>query len=230
MDVVCEQLRRQIINGEYAPEVRLPAERGLAESLGVNRLTLRAALSRLQAEGLVEPRQGDGVRVLDFRAHGGIDLVPHLTEGRLSIVRGFLELRRAMAAEALSLSCTRATPEDLAELRALAESQQEDKSPELFLEGDLAFARALLRAAKNLPLELLFNTVARMYVSYPQLVEALHQDQEAVRLSYFTVVELMENRDPDLAQQAVRAALQLIDEDALNYLKERGWSDEEELA
>jgi len=42
-------LREQIQSGALLPETRLPASRDLAESLGVNRLTVTNAYAELQA-------------------------------------------------------------------------------------------------------------------------------------------------------------------------------------
>lgn len=56
-------LRHRIEHGHYAAESRLPAEHRLAEELGVSRPTLRTTLARLEAEGLITRRQGDGTYV-----------------------------------------------------------------------------------------------------------------------------------------------------------------------
>lgn len=58
------QIKRQIISGEIMPGFRLPPERKLAESLGVNRTTVLNAYRELKAEGLVGSRVGQGTVVL----------------------------------------------------------------------------------------------------------------------------------------------------------------------
>ena len=49
-----------IRRGVYPPGTRLPGERALAEELGVSRVTLRKALSRLEAEGAVQASAQQG--------------------------------------------------------------------------------------------------------------------------------------------------------------------------
>lgn len=56
-------LRARIEQGYYAADSRLPAEGRLAEELGVSRPTLRTTLARLEAQGLVTRKQGDGTYV-----------------------------------------------------------------------------------------------------------------------------------------------------------------------
>ncbi len=56
-------LRGRIEQGHYAADSRLPAEHRLAGELGVSRPTLRTTLARLEAEGLITRRQGDGTYV-----------------------------------------------------------------------------------------------------------------------------------------------------------------------
>ncbi len=56
-------LRVRIEQGHYSAESRLPAENKLAEELGVSRPTLRTTLARLEAEGLITRRQGNGTYV-----------------------------------------------------------------------------------------------------------------------------------------------------------------------
>ena len=54
----------QIADAELAPGDRLPSVRSLAGDLGVNVNTVRAAYAKLEADGLVETRQGIGSVVL----------------------------------------------------------------------------------------------------------------------------------------------------------------------
>jgi LacI family repressor for deo operon, udp, cdd, tsx, nupC, and nupG len=58
------QISLLIADGELKPGTRLPAVRTLAAQLGVNVNTVRAAFSRLEADGLVATRHGVGTTVL----------------------------------------------------------------------------------------------------------------------------------------------------------------------
>jgi 2-aminoadipate transaminase len=63
---IFEQVRRQILSGELLPGYRLPSERKLANSLGVNRTTVLNAYSELKAEGFIGAKVGDGTVVLSY--------------------------------------------------------------------------------------------------------------------------------------------------------------------
>ncbi|MCD4672406.1 MAG: GntR family transcriptional regulator [Anaerolineaceae bacterium] len=71
---VISLLRTRIRGREYG-NGRLPSESELAAELGVSRATIRTALARLGAEGLVSRKQGDGTyinqRILDVQTHIG---------------------------------------------------------------------------------------------------------------------------------------------------------------
>lgn len=57
--ILADRIRTQV----YAPGSRLPSESELAAELGVSRASIRSALGRLAAEGMVLRRQGDGTYV-----------------------------------------------------------------------------------------------------------------------------------------------------------------------
>ena len=62
-DEVYEDLRRRIVNGEYASWGSLENEAVLCKRYGVSRPTLQKAVARLKQDGLVHSRQGSGVFV-----------------------------------------------------------------------------------------------------------------------------------------------------------------------
>jgi GntR family histidine utilization transcriptional repressor len=53
-------LRQRIAEGGWEPGVRLPSERELVQQFGCARMTVHRALRELEAEGLIERRQGSG--------------------------------------------------------------------------------------------------------------------------------------------------------------------------
>lgn len=57
---IAERLLDQIESGELPPGVRLPSERKLSKMFSVNRLTLRRAISKLAAQGVIVRQHGKG--------------------------------------------------------------------------------------------------------------------------------------------------------------------------
>src|SRR5579871_6962492 len=61
---VAAQIRKAIADGEAKPGDRLPPARHLAAVMGVNTNTVLRAVRLLRDEGLLELRQGRGIRVV----------------------------------------------------------------------------------------------------------------------------------------------------------------------
>lgn len=218
-DLVLSWLREQILTGAYPPGSQLPPERMLASDMGVTRNTVRTALGKLEAERLISIRQGRGATVLDYRQEAGISLISHLlaTNGTSTraLVRGFLEVRRGIAAEAVAAAVSRVTPTILTELQRLADVQMKETDPDVFIQGDVAFTRLIARAADNLPLELMYNDVLAVLASHPQIEQLRFQNMDAIRPGYQATVDLIRQGDPELARQTMRQMLELVDREAL---------------
>lgn len=71
-DVILEQLENMILEGSLAPGEKLPPERELAKQFEVSRPSLREAIQKLEARGLVTRRQGGGTYVKN-QLEGGDD-------------------------------------------------------------------------------------------------------------------------------------------------------------
>jgi len=220
VDAVADRLRGEILAGRLAPGARMPSERELAFALGVNRLTLRAALARLEALGLITTRHGSGTVVTDWRERAGLDMLatwigclrPEDPSWRELIV-SLLEVRRIVAAEAVGLAATRRTDADIVALRSRAEEQRDRiRDPIAFARGDVAFVRAVVHAAKNVALEMLLNTFARFPDEHPELVHVLFDRCDASIGYYPILIELVVRGDGELARSVVRRELESVDE------------------
>jgi DNA-binding GntR family transcriptional regulator len=78
---IAEGLLEQIESGALAPGDRLPPERELSESLGVNRMTLRQALRVLETQGLLIRQQGSGTYVAEPKIEREAGRLFPFTEG-----------------------------------------------------------------------------------------------------------------------------------------------------
>ncbi|MGC4941333.1 GntR family transcriptional regulator [Kribbella sp. DT2] len=100
---VLSELRRRIVDGDYAQGERLTENR-LADDFGVSRNPVREALRVVESEGFVEilPRRGAVVATLDDTA-----------------IRDLFAVRKQLETLAAGLAAERATEEDVTRLRAL---------------------------------------------------------------------------------------------------------------
>ncbi|RUO26603.1 pyruvate dehydrogenase complex transcriptional repressor PdhR [Aliidiomarina minuta] len=62
-DIIMSQMEGLIVDGTWAAGERLPSERELAKQFDVSRPSLREAIQKLEAKGLVSRRQGGGTFV-----------------------------------------------------------------------------------------------------------------------------------------------------------------------
>lgn len=223
VDAVAERIRGEILSGRLQPGARLPSERELALALGINRLTLRAALGRLEAVGLVATRHGAGTLVTSWRERAGLDALGALAgvfqpddPASLELLGSILELRRILAAEAIALAAERHTPEDLEEIERIAAGQQANAGDPIALaRGDISFQRAIIRASGNVAFELILNSFARFPDEHPELVCKLYERPEQTLANYPLIVAILRARDTNRAREVVRKTLETADADLL---------------
>src|SRR5215470_15412464 len=111
---IADQLRHLIDQGEYAVGSRLPAERVLADRLGVSRPTVREALIALEVEGRLKIRVGSGIYVIEHQP-AAVAASGLFYEGPLEVIRARAFIESAVAEEA----ARRVSADDLARLDAV---------------------------------------------------------------------------------------------------------------
>ncbi len=205
-DEIVEQLRSLILTGQYRPGAKLPPERELARTLGVNRASLREALKKLEHMGLVRIRQGDGTRVENFMETAGIELVRYLVPFARSaypeIIRDALEFRRLVAREVARLAAARREPADLERLRDLARRAEGAVGDALF-QLDFDFYIALTAASRNRVIGLLVNTVRESIQAYTAILCHVTVSPEVVCAHHQRLLAALEAEKPDDAVAAV---------------------------
>lgn len=195
------------------PGDRLPAERIIAETLGVSRPIVREALGRWAALGVVDTLNGRGTYLRVAVSPGQTHLVLTLPAERDRLLQ-ILEVRRALETEAAGLAARRATPAEVVELRRLmalveqAYASQGDAPQE-----DWAFHRAVYRAAHN---DLFIQFIDNASDLFHRFWENPLRVPDFARRGlpfHHDLVEAIARRDPGAAKACVEAIIRVTEED-----------------
>lgn len=107
--VISQALRDAIRSGQFRPGEKLPSEAKLTAEHSVSRTVIREAIAALRADGLVDPRQGAGVFVLEPILAPVLPF-QNVDNARVSSVIELLELRSPVEIEAAGLAAQRRSP------------------------------------------------------------------------------------------------------------------------
>jgi len=111
-DDIVTQLEAMILEGTLKAGERLPAERALAEQFGVSRPSLREAIHKLAAKGLLVSRHGGGNFVAESLGSTFSDPLLHLLENNEDAQRDLLEFRHTLEGSCAYYAALRATEVD----------------------------------------------------------------------------------------------------------------------
>jgi GntR family transcriptional repressor for pyruvate dehydrogenase complex len=217
---VFRRLVADVLSGRYAPGERLPTQRAIAAEVGVNLASVREGVKRLEQLRLVETRHGDGMRVRDWRAQGGLDVLVHAVAGSgaldPALVRDVFEARRLLLAEASALAARRRTGEQAALLSRLA-AELHGAGDDTAQGLDLAFMATVIEAAGNLVFSLIANSIRDVYLQRLDLFRAIVERREELR--YDAVAAAIEDGDAERARSEMKALALAQEERLLEALR-----------
>lgn len=75
-----ELIRNKIEDGEYLPGMAIPSENDLADTYGINRMTVRNGIDALVNEGMLKRVQGKGVYVLGSKVERDLETLEGFTQ------------------------------------------------------------------------------------------------------------------------------------------------------
>lgn len=151
---VTEEIARRVVGGEWADGAPLPTEMEFADALGVARTSVREALTRLKAKGLIASRQKAGTRVLPRTQWNMLDEdVLRWTwsgDDRVQMAQHLMQLRRIVEPAACEIVAASASDAAIAPIeRAYRLMDAAGMDPVAYAVPDLEFHRAILSATGN---------------------------------------------------------------------------------
>ncbi len=212
---VVRQIEKLILQGILRAGERLPAERELAERLGVSRPSLRDAIAELQERGLLTSRAGSL----------GSAFSPALTSLFAShdeAVFDYIDFRRDMESLAAMRAARLASDTDLAVVQAIYDKMaaaHSKRNPEDEARLDAQFHMSIIEASHNV---VMLHMMRSMYellkggVFYNRQVMFKQRTTRDMLLDqHKDINDALQARDPDAARSAVEAHLNFV-ENALN--------------
>lgn len=213
---IVEQIEESVLNGSLKPGDQLPAERDLARRLGVSRTAVREAVKTLREKGLVEAYSGRGTFITNGTsqaARQSFDLMVKI--GQQEGSPHLAELRLILEPAIATLAAERVEEEHLSALReAVAVMDRAQKDPDAYIEADLDFHLALAEAAANPLILSLIDSIVGLLREQRIRIFNVEGGPQRGQFHHKRILAAIENRDPEMAREAMRAHLEQVREDS----------------
>lgn len=221
-ELLAQQLQQLILEGGFKPGERLPSERELAQRFSVSRPSLRAAMQKLEEQGLLVRRQGGGSYVAEPVAEALAEPLANLLSGAHEVQFDLLEFRLGLEQIAAYYAALRGTDADFARLRDSVEALTA-AGPHADLAAEAAavmvFIERMVEASHNLVLlQVVLGLKGLLVTSIEHNLQLLYQKPQAVeqvRAHRRLVLEAIINRQAERAREAVLRHLAFIEDTML---------------
>lgn len=212
---VVNYIRHEIWLGNLKCGEHLPAERDLAEMLGVSRNSVREAIRTLNLMGFISSVHGVGNFV-------SCDLEQNLSETlRIMLMMGetnylqVSQLRRGLESETVRLAAGRILPKQIAKLADLAHRIREESNAEKGSLLDQEFHTLLCEAAGN---KLIYALFMAMITTINDFISTMYgrivlDDEQAEKLytAHEELVEALSRHDQENAVRAIQYHFEIVD-------------------
>lgn len=149
-NLVFEQIRQAIMNGEWAAGTKIPSENELSKMFSVSRISIREALQKLVTLGILETRRGEGTYIKQLT--NGLymnSLIPMLILEKPGVME-ILEFRKIFEVESAGLAALRADEEDINNLQVILDEMYKSKENiKKHSADDLNFHFEIAKMTKN---------------------------------------------------------------------------------
>ena len=208
---LADELRALIQGGQMSPGQRLPTEQEMVRRFNVSRTVVREAVAALRADGLVEPRQGSGVFVLE-PPEPRFGVAPLMNDqAQLSDIIETLELRAAVEVEAAGLTATRSSPAQRARLQESSDhlgrliDNGEDS-----VDADFEFHLRIAEGTNNPRFAAFLRHIGRAAIPRLKAPSQLEQKRDYLRhiqQEHRAILEAIEEGSANNAREAMRRHL-----------------------
>ncbi len=203
VEQVFDQLQGLLIEGTWSSGDKLPSENELADAFGVSRMTIRQAMQKLKALGLIETHTGSGSFVREMYPEDSLnELIPLMYIGKPSQTHVF-QFREMIDSESVRIATPLADEKNLSKLedmlRKMEKASAEDNA-EAFSNYDLKFHMTIVKMTDNPMIIKAYKILLNVLTE--SMASVIDKMKYKPALDYHRrIIEAMKKRDEVLAEQ-----------------------------
>ena len=224
---VLEQLQEYLIREKIESGQKLPPERELAKIFNVNRVSVREAMTILEASGLVERKNRGGTFSTGAASFTTISLLQVFAKNKY-LVKEPMQVRRVIEPQLARLAALNISDDLLKYLENNLQQQEKRITEGLYIiDLDREFHYCIAKATDN--------------AIFIGMIEALHDSLEGTRekslrfkeggsksfRGHKAIYAALEAHDPDKAEEAMANHMKQVEGMILGYLVEQAQSEED---
>ena len=211
-DIAVDYIINGLIEGRFLPGDKLPAEPEMCMILQMSRNSVREAIKKMEACGLVQIRRPEGTFISESYNQSMLDPILYSIILRKNSWKDFVEMRRVLDLGTLTAVISRQEPlKHLDEMKAGIEEMRQlfsagEPNAEAIMDCDVAFHRLIEDELGNEQISTVISYITRLTIpSRTQTVRDVIRDgaeDDFIRL-HEQLVDIIENKRIDLVTQAV---------------------------
>jgi GntR family transcriptional regulator, transcriptional repressor for pyruvate dehydrogenase complex len=209
-DLIAERLSTAMRDGTLNPGDRLPTEAELAREFKVGRTSVREALQKLRALGLVETRKGLGAFVTEPVAGDPLADFARWTASDPAAIEQLVEARVALETLAAALAALRATDEEVVALEHLHIAHAEAADAAALVATDQAFHAAIMAASRNRFVQGAYEVLIDELTDFRRKTLALPWAGDRSIKGHEAIVTAIRDRAPAAARDAMAEHLWVL--------------------
>jgi DNA-binding FadR family transcriptional regulator len=199
---IVQEVLGWLADGRYKPDDALPTEKDLMAHFNVGRNSVREATQAMVTMGVIDVRPGRGSRVL--RTSPADVLPPEVISALMlpNTLEELYEFRLLIEPGIAASAAERATPEDIASMKAALDRYEEAMDAgEPVAPHDVLFHRCVAAAAHNSIYLKITDAVSSLLISARRATDLVHAAVHAAADDHRAIVEAIEQKDSDLARE-----------------------------
>ena len=175
---IAKHVEELIRSEQLRPGDRLPAERRLADMLGVSRVPIREAMRSLETQGLIEVRRGQGMFVAQHSVEAAVEQFTITMLRQRDLLVELFAVRRLLEPASAQWAAVRAQPDEVQALRLIVDEMErlaaaDHLDYDTFGERDVELHLHIASASGN-----------RVLVRIMEAIQDLHREQIETSLRY----------------------------------------------
>jgi len=207
VDRLAGEIRTSINSGDYTIGERLPTIMEMARRFGVGHPTVREALKKLEAIGVVEIRHGSGVYVTRTQ---DVLLMASDYSGKVTkkLLLDLIQARAPIEAQSAALASRNGTDEHFAEMRRLLTTAGENLDNDSVLNSvNMAFHRQIASASGNAVIAQVLDVMQTLFTDEQRLILDIFGSRKQDHQEHLSIFAALEQRQEQLATERMRQHL-----------------------